>query len=171
MLLYGRIFFIYIIHIILVLNVVRPLMKAFSSSILRQFPYVQHFHHSLNFASITRLMNGIGFIIVQRFDSWFYFSSIGLIFRQDVSSFYSSKDWIVLVGYIYPWILNILSCNHFSCPLVERRRLRVHLTHLSEKYALSLFLRFILISRKAYRRYILASRDFIRLGLLAFLID
>ena len=116
-------------------------------------------------------MNGIGFIIVKRFDNWFYFSSIGLIFRQDISNFYSSKDWIFLVGYIYPWILNILSCTHFSRPLVERRHLRVYLAHWLDKYVLSLFLHFILISRKAYRRYIPASRDFIRLRLLAFLMD
>ena len=68
-------------------------------------------------------------LIVQRFESWFYFSSIGLIFSQDVSSFFSSKDWIVLASYIYPWILNILSCTHF-------------LVHWSNGYALSLFLCF-----------------------------
>ena len=137
------------------------------------FPHVLHFHHPLNFTSITCLMNGIAFANFTRpkiWISWFYFSSmswtiytclyarhIQLLPIQRLDCFSCSMDLNILVHVFSHPLAKRISFRLFPCPLVRRTCLKL------------IFLCFILSLRKAYRRYISVSRDFIRLGPLAFL--
>ena len=116
-------------------------------------------YHSLDFASTTRL-RGWG-------ELFQLYSSLDL--AAEVSfygpTFCTSKDWIVLAGIlfnrlnIYVHIYSSMGWTKVlmasSCPLFGRIRLE------------PAFLCFAF--RKAYRRYIFASREFTRLRLLAFL--
>ena len=52
-------------------------------------------------------------LIIQRFDSQFSFSSIGLTFRQDVSNFLLVQRLDCFGWLYYPWTLNILMCMYF----------------------------------------------------------
>ena len=61
-------------------------------------------------------------------------------------------------------------CMHaLSRPLVGRIYLRYYLAHWLDEDALGSFFFALSLLRKVYKRYILASREFTRLRLLAFL--
>ena len=105
-----------------------------------EFPYIKHFHHSLNFASITRLMNGMSFTSFTRLTIWqlVLFSSIRLIFELDISSFYLSRYWIVIAGYL-SMDFKCSSMHEFSHPLLGQICFRFYLIHWLDEYTLSLF--------------------------------
>ena len=121
-------------------------------------------------------MNGIAFTSFTRLEiwiSWFYFSFMSWTIYTRL---YARCFQLLLVQRLdcLGWLYLSLDFEYsfvraFSCPLVGWRFSRVYLAHWLDEYTLSLILCFILISRKTYRRYILASRDFTCLGLLAFL--